>query len=199
MIFFHKNQVGFSLVETLVAVSILLIVITGPMSISMRTAKSASFASEQVQAFFLAQEGLELVEMARDEYLLRGFLNIANPNYLANPWAVFSNPTGTFVNCFNPSNGCGLEMTNANGDLATPKLCAVAGDCLLKYNSSGVRSKYSYTASGTTIDTLFTRTIFFSTSGVDGIKVRSVVTWRTGSLVEKQTTEVETYLYNVYN
>ena len=59
MIYLQDKQKGFSLVETLVAISILLIVIVGPMTISMSTAKSSSFASEQVQAFFLAQEGLE--------------------------------------------------------------------------------------------------------------------------------------------
>jgi prepilin-type N-terminal cleavage/methylation domain-containing protein len=58
MIKIHQ-QSGFSLVETLVAISLLLIMIVGPMAISAKTAKSTSFASEQVQAFFLAQEGLD--------------------------------------------------------------------------------------------------------------------------------------------
>ena len=40
MMFYQNKQSGFSLVETLVAISVLLIVVVGPMTISMRTAKS---------------------------------------------------------------------------------------------------------------------------------------------------------------
>ena len=88
MIFYQQKQSGFSLVETLVAISILLIVIVGPMTISMQSAKSSSFASEQVQAFFLAQEGLELAEKARDDLLLRSELFDGNPpSYLS--WGTF--------------------------------------------------------------------------------------------------------------
>lgn len=70
----YSKQSGFSLVETLVAITILLVVIIGPMTISSSAAKSTSFASEQVTAFFLAQEGAELIEKARNDLLLEHFL-----------------------------------------------------------------------------------------------------------------------------
>jgi len=83
MIFNLNKQAGFSLVETLVSISILLLVIVGPMTITSRTAKSATFASEQVQAFFLAQEGVELAQKARSDLVLRKFLPTVHANYLA--------------------------------------------------------------------------------------------------------------------
>ncbi len=190
MMYFHKKESGFSLVETLVAISILLIVIVGPMTISMRTAKSSSFASEQIQAFFLAQEGLELAQKTRDDLLLRNFLTTGP---LLNPWATFTNPSGTYANCF-LSTGCGLQWGGTPGSLAVPLSCSVTS-CLL-YRAAGGRGWFTHGSVGTT-PTIFTRRIYYSGSGA-AIQVRSVVTWRTGSLVTEQRVQVDTYLYNIY-
>src|SRR3989344_1273934 len=95
MMFYQNKQSGFSLVETLVAISVLLIVVVGPMTISMRTAKSTSFASEQVQAFFLAQEGLELAHKGRDDLLLQNFAGTIN-----NSWTRFTASNGTYQHCY---------------------------------------------------------------------------------------------------
>ena len=47
--------------------------------------------------------------------------------------------------------------------------------------------------------TLFSRKIYLTNTGdLRGVRVRSVVSWRTGSLVAEQKVEVETYLYNIY-
>ena len=72
----NSKQSGFSLIETLVSISILLIVIVGPMSISNNSAKGSSFSNEQVTAFFLAQEGAELAQKGRDDLVIKGFLPV---------------------------------------------------------------------------------------------------------------------------
>lgn len=186
MIFVSKKQTGFSLVETLVAISILLIVITGPMTISMRSAKSSSFATEQVEAFFLAQEGVELVEKLRDDYLLDYF-----KGDILNPWGRFT----TTSNCFNAA-GCGLEWDSNSTAVKAPVLCG-GTNCKIWRVDADTRSHFTH-VSGSNIPTPFTRTIYLTSSG-DEVYVRSVVTWRTGSLVEGQTVEVDTYLYNIYD
>lgn len=186
---------GFTLVETLVAISVLLLVITGPMVISMRTAKSTSFSSEQVQAFFLAQEGLELAQKVRDELVLRSFLPPSDSDYLSNPWSTFINPSGTYQNCF-ASTGCGLAWAGTVGQVINPVSCSTPSNCLL-YRSASGRSKFSHTVSGN--PTLFTRTIYFDQEGSDGVRVRSEVTWRTGSLLATQRVTTDTYLYNIYD
>ncbi len=188
-----KNQ-GFSLVETLVAISILLLVVTGPMTISMRTAKSTSFATEQVQAFFLAQEGLELAQKGRDDLLLGRFLPSANPSYIANPWSQFSSTTGAFQSCHN-STGCGLQWSASSPtQLGTVINCS--GSCVLYRTNSNVRSRFTYTATSNIL-TPFTRRIYFSNI-TGGVAIRSEVTWRTGSLVAEQKVTSMTYLYNIY-
>lgn len=197
MMYYQNKQTGFSLVETLVAVSLLLIVIVGPMTISARTAKSSSFASEQVQAFFLAQEGLELAQAARDEVTLKYF-----KGDLADPWAEFIDESGgDYQDCFS-SVGCGLQWDSGNSSqLAMPIKCNNPSDDCRLYRSASGRSHFNHNSAGNT-ETLFTRTIYFEKIGpnpVPEVRVRSVVTWRTGSIVASQQVEVDTYLYNIYD
>ena len=193
---FYKKQSGFSLVETLVAISILLIVIVGPMTISMRTAKSSTFASEQVQAFFLAQEGLELAKKARDELVTRHFYDPTNLNYRPTPWANFTDASGSgqYRFCY-ASTGCGLSWAVFSSGLLSGINCNSSPTaCRLYLNTSG----YPFFVYGAgAAETKFARRIYFTDMG-DAVAVRSVVTWRTGSLVAEQNVTLDTYLYNTY-
>ena len=192
-----KKQGGFSLVEMLVSISILLLVVTGPMTVTSRTAKSATFATEQVQAFFLAQEGLEIAQKLRDDLLL---INFASPGVA---WTAFTNTGagGAYQLCFNPVGnppGCPLEWAAGGNTVASPVVsCSTITDCRLYLKNTPDRSLYTHSITAST--TSFTRQIKFSkTSDDKGVKVVSSVTWRTGSLVAEQRVEVETYLYNIY-
>lgn len=65
---------GYSLIEVLVSISVLLIAIVGPMTIASQGIKSSAFSLEQNEAFFLAQEGIEAVVSLRNTGTLE-FLN----------------------------------------------------------------------------------------------------------------------------
>lgn len=197
--FKSHNQTGFSLVETLVAITILLIVVTGPLKISTNTAQSTSFSSEQVEAFLLAQEGLELAQKARDDLMLDYFASDAG-----NPWGDFIDvEAGDFETCFEPT-GCGLELDDDDsaGELKTPVDCANSfNKCRLYFNPNGDKARYTYIKTSGGIDnedTKYTRVIKMSESG-DQVRVISTVTWYTGSLRDRQQVEAETYLFNVYD
>ncbi len=58
---------GFTLLETLVAISILVVAITATFSVAQNGLSSAMEARDQVVAFYLAQEGIEMVRNRRDE------------------------------------------------------------------------------------------------------------------------------------
>src|SRR3989344_6571680 len=62
---------GFTLVETLLAVSLLSIAITAPIVLTMQALTSAYYARDQITASHLAQEGLEAVHAVRDQQILR--------------------------------------------------------------------------------------------------------------------------------
>jgi prepilin-type N-terminal cleavage/methylation domain-containing protein len=193
---YNLTQNGFSLVETLVAISILLIVITGPMAISATTARSVSFSSEQVTAFFLAQEGAEIAQKARDDLLLENY-----PDFTS-AWTYFVNDSGgDYDECFT-GNGCALEFdtdTAANkeiGKIKTPVSCS-SNKCKLYYDSNGGRARYTHVAG--TEGTIYTRVIKFEeTVNNREVRVESRVTWRTGSQRAEQEVVAETYLFNMY-
>jgi prepilin-type N-terminal cleavage/methylation domain-containing protein len=204
---YQSPQSGFTLVETLVAITILLIVIVGPMTISSQTAKSSTFSSEQVTAFFLAQEGTELIQKGRDDLLVRSFASDATV-LERTPWTNFTNTSsGRYALCYEAlgvnDGGCGLEVLVHTGlgtsDVSTPIDCGslAQNDCDLWYNSSNVRSKFTHVALGATA-TPYNRRIFLTVINSNEVLVRSVVTWQSGNVRNEQRVEVESRLFNLY-
>ncbi|HAO65029.1 TPA: hypothetical protein DCQ44_03565 [Candidatus Taylorbacteria bacterium] len=61
-----QNKYGFSLIETLIAVSILMIAITGPLALVQAGLFSSIHQRNEVTAVFLAQEAIEYVKSVRD-------------------------------------------------------------------------------------------------------------------------------------
>lgn len=61
---------GFTLIETFVAISVLLVSLVGPLSIAAQSLRLAYYARDQVTAFYLAQEGAEYVRAKRDQNYL---------------------------------------------------------------------------------------------------------------------------------
>lgn len=56
-----KQQTGFTLVETLVAITVLLVGVIGPLSIAARGIGDGLYARNQLAANYLAQEALEVI------------------------------------------------------------------------------------------------------------------------------------------
>ncbi len=61
-----SRERGFTLIEAFIAISILLIAVIGPMSLISQSIADANYAASQITAFYLAQEGLELVINQRE-------------------------------------------------------------------------------------------------------------------------------------
>lgn len=192
MIYNPSSQTGFSLVETLVAITILLIVITGPMSIVANATQGTDASSERVIAYFLAQEGAELAQKARDDILLPRFDGVSS-----DAWSEFTGGSA-FSDCF--SGGCGLEINTDNAGSLEVTDCrstfVALTDCQLHIQSDTQRARYTHDATGAT-PTDFRRVVTMSNSGQD-VEVISRVTWRPAGQQREQSAEVVTYLYDVY-
>ncbi len=191
----YQHQLGFSLVEVLVSITVLLMVIVGPMSMISRANNSTSFATEQINAWFLAQEGLELIEKQRDDYLLE---HLAGTR--ANPWTDFK--TGAkLAKCF-AADGCGVTIASGASPSVSVVDCTTGVLCKLYIDAAPARSSYVYDAAGgSNAPSLFTRVITMdSVAGFPNeVKVTATVTWRTGTLISSQKVEVTTYLFNIYD
>ncbi|MEK7109478.1 MAG: prepilin-type N-terminal cleavage/methylation domain-containing protein [Patescibacteria group bacterium] len=71
----NKKQItnrGFTLIETLVAVLILVTAIAGPLTIASKGLQTALVAKDQTTAYYLAQDAVEFVRFARDTNRLQG-------------------------------------------------------------------------------------------------------------------------------
>lgn len=67
-----QNSKGFTLVETLIAITILILAVTGAFAAAQNGISSAIFSKDQIVAFYLAQEGVEHIRNLRDQNGLAG-------------------------------------------------------------------------------------------------------------------------------
>jgi prepilin-type N-terminal cleavage/methylation domain-containing protein len=67
-----KGNRGFTLVEAMVAISILSLAVTGPLVIAQKGLGSAIYAKDQIIAAYLAQEAVEYVRNTRDTNRITG-------------------------------------------------------------------------------------------------------------------------------
>ena len=150
---------GFTLVETLVAIAILLIAVAGPLLAASRASVLASVSRDEMTASYLAQEGVEYVRAMRDDEYL-GLYPSGDPD---DAWNNFLNGTNAASMAQCHDSWCTLDPslnmgTAADGSLsmepcATPQACAAHA---LYPNTSGV---YTRTVNSNYHGTIFVRTI----------------------------------------
>lgn len=68
----NTKQKGFTIIETLVAIFILLISTTGPLSFAQSGLRASFLARDQIAAFYLAQDAIETIKNIRDNTGLTG-------------------------------------------------------------------------------------------------------------------------------
>jgi Tfp pilus assembly protein PilV len=145
-----KPRRGFTLIETLVAISVLILSLTGPLSIASNALKSAYYARDEVIASYLAQEGLEYVRAVRDQN------RIASPqqSWLTN-----------LVQCVNAN--CTVDFVN----FTPPAVCSGACAPLLIANPGGLYNQ----AAGD--QARFTRTLTMTLISSTEVNVKVSVSW----------------------
>ncbi len=62
-----KNNNGFTLLEAMVAISILMVAVVAPITIAQKGLSSAVYSKNQMIASYLAQDALEYIKNVRDE------------------------------------------------------------------------------------------------------------------------------------
>lgn len=184
-----KERRGYSLVEVLVAISVLLIALVGPLTIASSGLKRANFAKEQTLAIFLAQEGMEAVVKLREDAAL-GADSFDN---LSQVWSTtFSAISSRCV--VGSSNYCGVSIAE-DGTINTSSIYQCnATNCLMKYQSNA-RVPYRQGSSVSGNDTIYTRQMQVTVTGNAYARVVSTVSW---GEAESEKVEVETYIYNTY-
>ncbi len=161
---------GFTLIETLVAISILVVAVAAPLTLASQSLFAALYAKDQTTAFYLAQEAVEMVRNKRDQNLL-AYLNDGTTDWLA-----------------------GIPTDSAlHVDVPNDTMVACVGDCLdtkLLHNDSF----YNHEAGEAT---RFSRSVRVTPNEeLEGeATITVMVQWQTGSFQERTFT-LEERIYN---
>ncbi len=167
---YTENTKGYSLVEVLVAVAILLLALIGPMTIAAKSLQSSYYAREQVTALFLAQEGIELVVAMRNDSLIS-----AVKGDLDDGWDWTDDVDN---DCFS-SSGCNIALNNSGNTSVLNQVdiedCSNPERCVLNYDAGNGRARYTLSNGE---PTKYTRVITLENiSGGDGVLITSTVSW----------------------
>ena len=146
-----QGKRGFTLVETLVAITVLLFAITGPLTIAAQSLYTARLTKDRLVAVYLAQEGIEIIRRNKTTNLIQ-----------ARDWLFGMD------NCIN-----GLCTISALGAST-----ACTGDCpQLKFDAASGIYTYAPTAS----ESPYTRSIQIEEIAEDReVRVTSEVRWSSG-------------------
>jgi len=174
----NKSNQGFTLVETLVAISIFSMSIVALMSILGGGISNTGYAKQKIIASYLAQEGIESIRNMRDSYVLYSTIS-------SKDWDKFK----VELNSCNQGGNkeCGFDnsvlSTNSNFIFKCP------GDQCKLYINNG---NYNTNLSG--VDSGFVRKIWMDAVGADEFKISSYVEW-----TQKSGTYSITFSENLFN
>jgi Tfp pilus assembly protein PilV len=183
---YTRTTKGYSLVEVLVAISILMLSIVGPITIAAKSMQSAQYARQQNTAFFLAQEGITMANALRNDAAVTSYINAA-----VNPWDW---TTDSALNpCFAVS-GCNIDYRDSTL-LNNIVSCATLTDCALRFDKSAARAVYQLQSGDATP---YTRTLHFELVNPDELLVISTVQWDSTVLGGTQEVTLSTSLFNLY-
>lgn len=148
---------GFTIIESLVAIIILILAITGAASAIQTGISSYIFSKDQVIAFYLAQEGFEQIRNLRDENSLKG------SHWLAGIASNSGDP------CYF-GNACRVDPVNSS----VPVKCPSVTTCpVLMQDNNGF---FGYRG----IPTIFKRTIELKSINANEISVLVTIDWSKG-------------------
>lgn len=203
----RKDLTGFTLLESIVAIYILVVGLTSVISLTANSLSAVSRFKQELIASNLAQEGLELVKNKRDSNYLTRTLGPPPTPSCDIPFCDANDSDnndlwGAGASCDDLSTGCQLNPwaspTNADAPLLDFEKCVGAGGCKIGFDSAA--GFYGYNMAD---DSGFTRYILIdepvpslrSGTGPDlkDVRVRSVVSWQ-DRFVGTRNIVLETYL-----
>jgi type II secretory pathway pseudopilin PulG len=150
---------GFTLLETMVAISVLIVGILGPLSMATYTISRSSLSENEIVAYNLAEEGLEFVINTRDSNVFRSGSNawLDGLDDDDGPGLINNQCDGSNGG----NNGCAIDVTNTVDpvkECANSSSCTIGGvvrDLIRRNSTSGL---YTHNVADTA--TIFKRRVY---------------------------------------
>ncbi len=190
-----KKFSGFTLIETLVAVTILTVAVAAPLSLAAQSLLSAFNARDQVTAFHLAQEAIETVRAQRDHNLLEIVKTGNNIDWLRGLEVEELNVVTGDVDVKKPFIVDSISTT-ANFQSCSGqdgRTCPV-----LKFNKDTGFYGHDFGGPNRGVDSRFRRFVRITevaNTNKEEVVVRAEVQWRTGSLGGTRKVVIEKTLF----
>lgn len=146
-----NTKKGFTLVETLIAISILMIAIASPINLAQKALSSAVLSRDQMTASFLAQDGLEAIKNLRDQVAVRSnstdWLGPFRDNCVCNnvdKQCSFNRPDRYYCNIDSTLEDLSGSIIGSNNAGSNPLRIETAGNSFTKYDlGAGSASKFA--------------------------------------------------------
>ncbi len=190
-----RKKKGFTVVESLFAIFILLLSITGPMVFTQSGLRASFVARDQVTAFFLAQDAIEYIKNVRDNNVL----NILDGN--PGDWLDSLN------DCLN-INGCTIDtskiVSSAFSSCASDNgIGCIKDDDINVYTplqknidpTTGLEL-FGFGFSGTPENSIFAREIKIKEIGNNEAEITVTVRWETAKTIGVREIVVKEFIYN---
>jgi type II secretory pathway pseudopilin PulG len=186
----RTTAAAFTLVEAMVAISILSLAVTGPLVIAQKGIGSAIYARDEITAFYLAEEAVEYIRNVRDSNRISGTswlsqfsgckesgagerceIDARYPDFTT---------VGAIVSCYTDS-----TYASQPGGVCKP----------LSYDSSS--KLYGYGSGGTWTTTKFTRTISVDDrASAKEAMISVTISWSTNLFSPVRSFTVKEYMFN---
>ncbi|MBI4132859.1 MAG: type II secretion system protein [Candidatus Sungbacteria bacterium] len=178
-----NSRTGFTLLETIVALSVILGGLAGPFALATRGIFTAKFAKSKLVALYLAEEGVETIRHMRENNILGNF-----------DWRGLGSCTGS---CTVLQDGS-YQVSVVDGSPSCPTIFATVGqgDPIVFDSASGLylQSRSGFACPGVATSPSFTRVVTLSTPATDQMRVVSTITWSDSGILRQ--VRLEEVFYN---
>lgn len=175
-----RQTTGFTLVETLIAITIVTFATTGPLFTASQSITAAEIARDKLVASYLAQEALEYVRAMRDNTYLTAY-EFNNTSTAFNTFITGSDQ-GSITGCktswctFDPSQIMGLDNSNNSlNPAAALNTCSSLASCPpLWLSGANIYTQQN----GQGVQTPFTRALKATDISATDEKIEVSVSWK---------------------
>lgn len=161
--FNDMNKKGFTIVETLIAITVLMIAISGPLAVANKALTAAVDARNQLIATNLAQEALEFISLMKDAGVLWSS-NAMSCNDPLNPCAIA------------PKDSEPISASLIDNYISSCSQASPYNNCKMTYEST-----VGYTYNSSNEASPFKRYFYVNSIQPDQLLATVVVEWQTGA------------------